>query len=78
MNADVEAAERHGPRDPRQRLAGEAAPDERLQPLPVAGRAGEELGGLFFRGDKTLAGKERADLRQLDLRITVRGRARPC
>src|SRR5207245_390165 len=52
IDADFQAAERDPPRDPCQWLAREAARDQRVEELDVAGGARDELVGLLVCRDE--------------------------
>ncbi len=58
LDGDLEAAEADAAGDPGQRLAGEAACDERVQQLSVTRRAGQQLGGLLGGGDEPGVGQQ--------------------
>jgi hypothetical protein len=58
IDPDLQAAELDPAGDPRERLAGEPAPDERVQELGVAAGADEELFGLLVGRDEPGVGEQ--------------------
>jgi hypothetical protein len=62
LDPDAAPAELGAAGDPGQRLAGEPAGDEGVEPGGVAARRLDELGGLLVGGDEAVAGQQRGQL----------------
>src|ERR1039457_1678658 len=66
IHADVDPAERNHAGDPGKWLAGEAAPNRRLEEHCVAGRVRKQFPRLLLRRDESLSGKQRGQRLRID------------